>query len=607
MLKTTTSNSASWERSYFSIKIWKWAYIFLSLIPPLITLILINRHGVNFPFWDQWGLVDMLQKAHESILSIDVIELLKQHNEHRIFIPRIIVITLTYLSKSWNVKHELFFSYLLACLTFIVTIFLSTISIKLSSSSKDFLDKNELKIFSVVASGALIFSTTQYENWLWGFQFSWFLVNLLTLVSILSLLFFNKTGKWVYFLLASACCWASSYSLAHGLFSWLTCLPMFLTRQLSRQKKLISFGVWILSFILVTLLYFWGYEKPEHHPDLNILFTNSSNSLNYYFNLLGGSFFAHDFSRKAGQLLFGCYLFSFFRMVFLRAPLMFKELSLPWLSLGLFPVIFSTITMVGRAGFGPEQALASRYTTVALLLPLALVNLWIQNISSRDNYFRSRFGYICLMFFLVGCLTPSFIQSNIDGFRRGEISAFNRYRSQACIELLEHLESSFAETCTKTVHPSFNHVVKKYKILEDSKLLKTSPAISLEDASTFSKSMQGYLDFPEKFDPFSRSQASIVEFRGWAHDAASKSDRKSVVFLKTSASNRFFAVGNVDQKRKDVADAFNDISYLKSGWIIQVPRENIPADTSIITAYMYNVSNKTLSKLNGVVRYSPGK
>ncbi|NER81241.1 MAG: hypothetical protein F6K42_17065 [Leptolyngbya sp. SIO1D8] len=601
-------NSKSLENDFFSIRALRRAPIILSLIPPLIVFLLINKHGVNFPYWDQWGLVDILQKAHTSATSIGFKDLIQQHNEHRILIPRIVIILLSYLSSSWNIRNEIFFSYLIAWLLFFMTIFLSRISIFVLERETDNLSIPRLETFAVIVSSVLIFSATQYENWLWGFQIAWFLIILFIFAAILSLTFFNKTRKLSYYFLAYGFCMLSSYSSAHGLFSWITCAPLFLTRRLSRKQKISSFGIWLFSFILVSALYSWGYEKPAHHPPLTTLFTNFSGSLDYFLNLLGGSFIGHDLSTEAGILLLACYLIFFCKVFLNKTSEICRESSLPWLSLGLFPIIFSAITMVGRAGFGSHQALASRYTTVSLLLPLALLNLWIlwsQNASNNNDSARSRTGYTYLLFFLIGCLTPSFIQSNIEGLQRGEISAFDRYRGQACVELSDHLEPDFAQACTSQVHPDLNYLVDKYGILRSSGLLKAPPDFSLEDGRNFSESIQGRLESSENLTDFPENPTQVTEFHGWGHDTLAPSDRKSVIFLKSSSSDRFFAVGNIKQKRKDVAEAFDDSSYLSSGWTIQVPSENMPSETSIITAYMYNTSNKTLSKLDGETQYVP--
>src|SRR5271165_7446929 len=78
--------------------------------PALSILLLISIYGVNIPAGDQWDEVPLLlEKMHEGTLSLR--HFFAQHNEHRIFFPRLIMFTLALLTH-WNIKVELFTSWL---------------------------------------------------------------------------------------------------------------------------------------------------------------------------------------------------------------------------------------------------------------------------------------------------------------------------------------------------------------------------------------------------------------------------------------------------------------------------------------------------------------
>ncbi len=60
----------------------------LALFPPLYILYLITRYGIDVPFLDQWEFVPLLGNFRSGALSFH--DLWAQHNEHRIFFPRLI-------------------------------------------------------------------------------------------------------------------------------------------------------------------------------------------------------------------------------------------------------------------------------------------------------------------------------------------------------------------------------------------------------------------------------------------------------------------------------------------------------------------------------------
>ena len=68
------------------------------------------------------------------------------------------------------------------------------------------------------------------------------------------------------------------------------------------------------------------------------------------------------------------------------------ERLLPWCTLALFALLSATVTGVGRVGFGAEQALTSRYATIAGLLLLAtvvaLALLWEQRARTAESVSR---------------------------------------------------------------------------------------------------------------------------------------------------------------------------------------------------------------------------
>ena len=94
---------------------WNWfALLILSTIPAIVILALIFRYGVNVPYFDQWDCEGKLfKKFWEHQLTWG--DFWEQHNEHRMFFPKLIYLALAYATH-WNVIAELIVTWLCVCI-----------------------------------------------------------------------------------------------------------------------------------------------------------------------------------------------------------------------------------------------------------------------------------------------------------------------------------------------------------------------------------------------------------------------------------------------------------------------------------------------------------
>ena len=86
------------------------------IIPPVLLIYCASIFLVNIPFWDEWGLPLLFQNFSEDKLTIN--DLFKQHNEHRIFFPKLIFVLLFSLNL-WNATTLFILSFICAFITFI--------------------------------------------------------------------------------------------------------------------------------------------------------------------------------------------------------------------------------------------------------------------------------------------------------------------------------------------------------------------------------------------------------------------------------------------------------------------------------------------------------
>ena len=77
----------------------KFVKLLLILAPPLLIGILILRNGVDVPVLDEWdGTAPLFEKMADGSLGLG--DFYAQHNEHRIFFPRLIFFALGRLTHT---------------------------------------------------------------------------------------------------------------------------------------------------------------------------------------------------------------------------------------------------------------------------------------------------------------------------------------------------------------------------------------------------------------------------------------------------------------------------------------------------------------------------
>src|ERR1700738_3534268 len=81
-------------------------------IPVLVALVF--RRAVEVPFWDEWEWADLVYAAHRHTLTFG--QLWAPHNEHRIFVPTLIMLGLD-AAGGWSVVREQVVSLAMLALT----------------------------------------------------------------------------------------------------------------------------------------------------------------------------------------------------------------------------------------------------------------------------------------------------------------------------------------------------------------------------------------------------------------------------------------------------------------------------------------------------------
>jgi hypothetical protein len=348
-------------------------------LPALLLAALIAIYSVDLPCYDQWvAVAPLLEKWHAGTLRFD--DVVALHNEHRLVIPRLIFLPLAALTH-WNTRVEM-------GLTWLLLLGVAANWWRLLRATGWTADSGTHALFATMA--LLVFHTLQFENVLSGFQFHFILP-----------IFFITAGLWVALAWSPrrslagvlALATAATFSGAQGLLAWPLLAPVLWLRC-SRRARSRGGRVYVAVALVSVALYFRGYAPLAKHPGPH----DAGQFTSYALTFLGAPFTDGRLFPPLAQaqtcgavlvILFACAALQVWRR---RHDAEIALRALPWLMAGALAIGAAVLTAWGRAGFGVEQAFETRYTTYAIVLPIALLPLgalflWSENeVRSRDRW-----------------------------------------------------------------------------------------------------------------------------------------------------------------------------------------------------------------------------
>ncbi|RYE13643.1 MAG: hypothetical protein EOP34_08380 [Rickettsiales bacterium] len=359
------------------------------VLPASIALIFIILYAYNIPFADSWELVPLLKKlyAHENISLGD---LAAQHNEHRILFPTIIMLGLAYLSD-WNAIYEIYFSFGLLCISFCIIIIQVRRLYNVAANSVSYF---YVFIATCLLVSLIIFAITQYENMLWGWQIQIFLNTLAILLGMLWLTN-NETLNAKSIALAASCGIIATYSFANGILFWPIGGLVLLIRRRQMHNSMYLLTTWTLVALLVGFLYMHNYVKPSGHPPLTYILHNPSAYLVFLLSYLGYPMAELRIAEHIPVALWGAAgLLSVLVICYclFKLKILWNRQIIFWHGLLVYTLLRGVITAVGRAGFGIEKALASRYITICNFFWLWIFVLGIY-VYAKQYYFNIKKVY----------------------------------------------------------------------------------------------------------------------------------------------------------------------------------------------------------------------
>jgi hypothetical protein len=320
----------------------------LIFLPVGLGLLYVWLYGVNVAYGDQWRIAQLFGKLYSGTLGFA--DLWNPLNEHRILVPRVVMLLLGHFTK-WNNVAEMYATQ--ALLLIVLVILLLAFRRDVGSGPK---------LLFFVPAAFLVFSFRQSETMLMGLLMQFALVLAFAVLSFhfLHVLRERALSK-LAFPAALINATLASLSSAHGLLVWPVGLIQLIVGPAEKRTKLYLGGVWGFLGTVEWVFYFLGYQAPDRAGEAiaGVLYYPQ-----FYLTLMGSSL-----SWWSGPALaIGLLLLVLAAAALLLATMDGKLAEHSFFAaLMLFAFLVLLSITVGRAERGIEQALVSRYATYSIL------------------------------------------------------------------------------------------------------------------------------------------------------------------------------------------------------------------------------------------------
>ena len=383
---------------------------FIPLLLAVVVLVFVMLHMVNVPYWDEWEFTEVI--AGTQPFTWDWVW--APHNEHRLVWQKLLTYGWGRLT-GWNVAAATLFPALLICVG-------GLLLIRRELAQYDDLPAGARTLLTA-AMALWLFSLRQHQNLTWGFAFTWAFLFLIVIAFSHVWRTFLSEGRGG-FLVASLLVLATldnAAGLALDLYVIGHALVVALRRRLRVRDAILA-----LTAGLLLTVYFFPAEgvvqkslpaDPLQAAAFGLVYAGSSAALLWplalLFSLLSLAFFAAALRHR------------------LQADLYDER---PLLIIGL---LMMAMVVAGRAGPEIQEAAASRYATISLLLQWDLWTFSFATLRSRLSERALRTGLWAAFILFLGCWLMGLAEATIVvGHRVRSLEAFERCASEPSADLL---------------------------------------------------------------------------------------------------------------------------------------------------------------------------
>jgi hypothetical protein len=399
----TTRSRVQDRRPDFSL----WA---ISIALALVGLGFVAAHVVNVPYWDEWEFTEVIAGTEPFTWSW----VWAPHNEHRLVWQKLLAYAWGRLT-GWNVAGSALFPALLICAG-------SLLLIRRELAQHKDLPAGTRRLFVAVLS-LWLFSLRQHQNLTWGFGLTWALLFVILIAFSSIWRRFLAEGRGGAFL--AALLFLATLNNAAGLALDLYVIGHALVAALRRRLRVRDAALALTAGLLLAL-YFFPAGGVAQRPLLS--------------NPLQAAAYGLVYAGSSVALLWPLALgFSILSLALFAAALRHRPWAdlyeeLPLLIIGL---LMMAMVVAGRSGPEIQEAAASRYATISLLLQWDLWTFSFATLRSRLSPRALKAGLWAAFILFLGGWSMGLAEATlVVGHRVRALEAFAGCASVASMDLM---------------------------------------------------------------------------------------------------------------------------------------------------------------------------
>lgn len=353
--------------------------ILLVFSPLLFTARLVQQKAVDVGCWDMWENALLMKKWHDGNLHWS--DLYAPQIQHRIVIPRLLIIAMTTLSGG-DFRWEQY-------LTFLIFVLDAWLLWRLLCAT---LGVSPWRWPLMFAMNLLVFCPIHYQILFWGSSM-WGALPMPCLLAALLVMLKESWNPWLRLGLAALLAEFATHSFTHGILIWPVTLVFFLLQKSATplRTRLMMAGVWLVVAGITIGCYFHDFRNTAYHAyDMKVgdsAFGQgpgglSAKVIGFFFAFLGNWFARNPFAdhplepaKTLGVITFALFLAAAALLTLTREGRSRWREALPWLALASYVLLIGCMVSAGRAQIGEHRAVTPRYLNVSEYLLIALLAL----------------------------------------------------------------------------------------------------------------------------------------------------------------------------------------------------------------------------------------
>ncbi|MGC2112514.1 MAG: hypothetical protein WA655_23550 [Candidatus Korobacteraceae bacterium] len=482
----------------------------------------------SLPYSDGWTQI-FAANSGENPLSLRW--LWRQHNEHRLVIPKLFLVADL---RFFRARQVLLLASIFA-IQFLHWMLLCW-SMRALGGWRGALWRTGAGL-----AAFCLFCPSQWENLTWGFQTCFVLPGLFATCAFVSLLLYwsaardgDRPHAWKFLLFSIAAALGATYSLASGNLLW----PLLIAAAVVLRLRLAVVLSYAVTGTISTALYLHGYVRPLQNSDPAASIRSPLKLLEYFAVYLGSSWVRQSIGVAAFCGILGLLIALIFLVRSGRssADSPFRHQLVLTL---LFCLGTGLLTALGRVNAGDMQAFSSRYQTIALLFWCCL-GLLLLGASGRGFAGMSSVGVqlVLLTMLLRGAILARF------PLRNAREHAFQMHAAAAAlitgVDDSQQLQEAF---------PHSEYVWNAAPFMRENRLSifvqDTGPKLGERFDSVFAlASSDECVGALQSVSAMGAGAAPALRITGWAWDVKRRRPPASVVTVADGAIAGLGAVGD---------------------------------------------------------------